>query len=290
MTGSEVIGGRWNIFLGNNAGLNSLSPVRNIFIGYDAGRSNVSGQYNLYVGDHAGSFGTGTFNTVIGGLAFSTNDFGNSNVALGYVAGSKMVSSNNVVIGAGAGYANSGIIGGNVFIGYYAGEELSTQDNRLAISSNRSGAPLIYGEFDNKRVAINSINSNGYTFWVNGTAGGVGSWNETSDMRLKTNILSIGSALDKVLQLKGVRFNWIDQMTYDNKTHIGFIAQDVEKVIPEVVNKTNDQYSMQYAPITALLVEGMKEQQNQIESLKSEIEELKKLCSKLAEQISKNEP
>ena len=71
---------------------------------------------------------------------------------------------------------------------------------------------------------------------------------------------------------------------------MGFIAQEVEPVIPEVVSNDGAQYSMQYAPITALLVEAIKEQQKEIEelklknkeidALKAEIELLKKLISK----------
>lgn len=294
-------GGRWNIFVGNNAGLSSLSPVRNIFIGYDAGRENIMGQYNLYVGDQAGRLCTGYYNTILGGLAGSTNNFGNSNVAIGYVAGRDMKSANNVYLGMGAGYNNSGTVGGNVFIGTHAGENLSDQDNRLAIQSNRqSTVPLIYGEFDNKKVVINGVSPGAFTFYVNGSAGGNSDWNSTSDMRLKTNILDIANALDKVLKLKGVYFSWKDTKTYDGKQHIGFLAQDVEKVLPEVVNGANDSYTMQYAPITALLVEAIKEQQNTIdelqkkntaleqkmtemESLKSEVEKLKLMMQQLME-------
>ena len=302
--GSISSGGRWNIFIGNNAGLNTTTPVRNIFIGYNAGLQNVLGQYNLYVGDHAGEKGTGYYNTILGGLAATTNDFGNSNVAVGYVAGRDMVSANNVFVGMGAGYNNAGKIGGNVFIGYYAGEGLPLQDNRLAISSNRSSPyPLIYGEFDNNRVVINgnaAVNSSNYNFYVNGTAGGNTNWNSLSDFRLKTDITTIPSALDKVLQLRGVNFHWKDKEKMGDKLELGFIAQELDQIIPEVVNKTKDVYSMQYAPITALLVEAMKEQQTQIEDLKkkneilsnqvnridhleSEINELKMLIIKMAE-------
>jgi len=295
--GNESSGGRWNIFIGNNAGLNTTTPVRNIFIGYDAGRQNISGQYNLYVGDQAGEKGTGYYNTILGGLAATTNDFGNSNVILGYVAGRDMVSANNVFVGTGAGYNNAGTVGGNVFIGYYAGEGLPSQDNRLAISNRTSTYPLIYGEFDNKRVVINgnaAINGSNYTFYVNGTAGGSAAWNSLSDFRLKTDIMTIPRALDKVLRLRGVNFHWKDKEKMGDKLEVGFIAQEVERIIPEVVNKTNDTYSMQYAPITALLVEAIKEQQTQIETgklenikLTSRIQKLETKNKELSTEISK---
>ncbi len=280
--------GNENIFIGTEAGYNSLGPVRNLFIGYLAGRANLIGQYNVYLGDQAGTNGLGYYNTIIGGQAASTNNFGNSNVAVGYVAGRDMVSTRNVYLGQGAGYNNAGTVGGNVFIGYYAGEDLSDQDNRLSIDNRTTGFPLIYGEFDNHRVAINTTNPNGYTFYVNGTSSGTSDWATPSDMRLKTNILTIPSALEKVLQLRGVSYSWKDPETFDNKKHIGFLAQEVEKVVPEVVVNNNDSYSMQYAPITALLVEAMKEQQEQINKLTEENRFLKEQVSdikKLKEDI-----
>ncbi|MFN8254305.1 MAG: tail fiber domain-containing protein [Bacteroidales bacterium] len=287
LTGSDISGGRWNIFLGNNAGLNSISPVRNIFIGYDAGRQNVSGQYNLYVGDQAGENGTGFYNTILGGLAATTNNFGNSNVIIGYTAGRDMVSGNNVMVGMGAGYNSTAAIGQNVFIGYYAGEVLPSQNYRLAISSNRSAsAPLIYGEFDNERVVIKGTsanNPNNRTFFVNGQAGGTSDWFTDSDERLKSDISSIQDALEKVLSLRGVSYYWKDLENRGDKKQIGFIAQEVEKIIPEVVDNSNDHYSMQYAPVTALLVEAVKEQQKQIELLEKKNEALSNELNRVAQ-------
>jgi predicted RNase H-like nuclease (RuvC/YqgF family) len=54
---------------------------------------------------------------------------------------------------------------------------------------------------------------------------------------------------------------------------MGFIAQEAEKVIPEVVSKANNHYAMQYAPVTALLVEAVKTQQKQIEALTQELKQ-----------------
>ena len=283
------LNGNENIFIGNSAGYNSLSPVRNVFIGYYAGYKNVVGQYNTYIGDGAGENGTGYYNTVLGGLAASTNDFGNSNVVIGYVAGRDMVSENNVYIGMGAGYNNSGDTGGNIFIGQYAGEGISTQNNRLAIGTRISGTsstPLIYGEFDNKGVAINSVNLNGKTFWVNGSAGGTENWNATSDRRLKTNISEINGALSKVLQLKGVSFTWKDTKVHGTKRNIGFIAQDIQKMVPEVVNKSGKYYTIQYAPLTALLVEAVKEQQKIIDNITNRLTELENQNNDLKAQVS----
>lgn len=100
----------------------------------------------------------------------------------------------------------------------------------------------------------------------------------SSDLRYKTNVRSISSPLEKVKSLRGVYFNW-DQKSFPNKdfsdkTELGFIAQEVEKVLPEVVSKDNspEEYrSVKYDKVVALLVEAIKEQQKQIDSLKSQV-------------------
>jgi hypothetical protein len=97
----------------------------------------------------------------------------------------------------------------------------------------------------------------------------------SSDIRFKKNIRPIYNALDKVKALKGVYFNW-DQKNFPDKSfgaqdELGFIAQEVEKVVPEIVtkDKTKEEYrSVKYDKLVALLVEAIKEQQKQIDSLK----------------------
>jgi hypothetical protein len=100
----------------------------------------------------------------------------------------------------------------------------------------------------------------------------------SSDLRFKTNIRPISNALDKVRALRGVYFNW-NQEEYPEKqfgsnVELGFIAQEVEKIIPEIVtkDKTKDEFrSIKYDKLVALLVEAIKEQQKQIDSLKYEM-------------------
>jgi hypothetical protein len=97
-----------------------------------------------------------------------------------------------------------------------------------------------------------------------------------SDRRVKENIKSIDSSLEKVLKLTGVTYNRTD--LEDKSTKIGFIAQEVEKIVPEVVihDIETDRYSVSYGNVTALLVEAIKEQQTQIEELKTIINGLTK--------------
>ena len=123
-------------------------------------------------------------------------------------------------------------------------------------------------------------------FYVYGQAGGTTAWWNDSDKKLKTNIETIPNALDKVMQLRGVNYEWKERRDNTEGTQMGFIAQETEMVIPEVVNNTKGNYAMQYAPITALLVESTKEQQTQIEILKNEIELLKLEIENIKNQIN----
>lgn len=106
-----------------------------------------------------------------------------------------------------------------------------------------------------------------------------------SDQRLKQNIVTIDSALDKVLRLRGVNFNWKDGAKYGSNTEIGLIAQEVEKVVPEVVSNGNEYKSVNYQVLTALLIEAIKVQQDAILKLKQEVNDQNVRIEKLEEKF-----
>ena len=109
----------------------------------------------------------------------------------------------------------------------------------------------------------------GGTFTVSGDIVAYGS---PSDVRLKENIKPIESALDKAMKLQGVTFNWKNKSEdiLDIKEDIGFIAQDVQKVLPELVRENdNGMLSMRHQGITPILLEAIKELKAEIEELKS---------------------
>jgi hypothetical protein len=94
----------------------------------------------------------------------------------------------------------------------------------------------------------------------------------SSDKRLKNNIETIKSPLEKLNKINGVEFDWIPKEgIHENEGHdVGVIAQEVEKVIPEIVQTRDNGYkAVKYEKIVPLLIESIKE-------LKAEIEELKK--------------
>jgi hypothetical protein len=109
---------------------------------------------------------------------------------------------------------------------------------------------------------------------------------QVSDKRQKENIRDITNPLIKILRLKGVEYDLkkeyfyiqsvnygdktIEKLEKDRKNRLGFLAQDVENVVPEAVfyDDSLDSYSMDYSRIIPVLVEAIKEQQSQIDSLK----------------------
>jgi len=119
-----------------------------------------------------------------------------------------------------------------------------------------------------------------------------------SDERLKKNIQTIEDPLTKITKLRGVNFEWrkkfvtskineTSEITYNDKydegLQMGFIAQEVNKVIPEVVENDHIGFegldgvlALDYAKITALLVEGIKELNKKVEKLSKKVEELTK--------------
>ena len=109
-----------------------------------------------------------------------------------------------------------------------------------------------------------------------------------SDKKLKDNITTIEFGLDKIKNLRGVEFTWNDGGR-EGQRDIGIIAQEIEKVIPEVVrekemplmDKSGKKYkTIDYDKITAVLIEAVKEQQEQIDELKKQVKELKNGMSK----------
>jgi hypothetical protein len=133
-------------------------------------------------------------------------------------------------------------------------------------SSSSGGATLVFD--------IDSVNGN---TWASGDI------TAYSDARVKTNVTIIENALEKVQAIRGVTFNRTDaQEQYKDKRHAGVIAQEILEVLPEVVTTDKEgMHSVAYGNLNALLIEAIKEQQTQIESQKTEIEELKDLVKQL---------
>ena len=268
--------GGYNNFEGYHAGYVNSSGAYNDFNGYYAGVANTTGASNSFFGANAGKSNTTSSNNSYFGEAAGMNSTGNSNCYYGSGAGLNNTSgTNNVFVGMYSGY-NSSTGSNNVFIGYSAGNN-ETGNSKLYIANSNTTTPLLYGDFSSPYLVVNGNNANGKVFYVNGAAGGSTAWTSSSDQRLKKNIQTIDGALNKVLQLRGVNYEWRDSKNHEDGIQLGFIAQEAKLIIPEVVRgvETDSTFlNMQYAPITALLVEAVKEQQKLIEQQKVRIAEL----------------
>jgi hypothetical protein len=98
----------------------------------------------------------------------------------------------------------------------------------------------------------------------------------SSDERLKDNLIPISSASYKITQIGGYEFDW-NKKSKDYTGHdVGVIAQEIEKVLPEIVITRGDGYkAVKYEKIIPLLVQGLKEQQEEINQLKKDLDEFR---------------
>jgi len=156
-----------------------------------------------------------------------------------------------------------------------------SEQDRWVIYNNNQILRFFRGNFGDAMVINPSGNvgigttSPNYTLDVSGTIGGNGMLYH-SDIRWKKNVQSLTNSLDKIKRLRGVNFEWrLDEFAETNFSEgkqVGMIAQEVEEVIPELVNTASDGYkSVDYAKLVSVLIEAMKEQQKQIEDLESRI-------------------
>ncbi|MBN2197805.1 tail fiber domain-containing protein, partial [Candidatus Wolfebacteria bacterium] len=130
-------------------------------------------------------------------------------------------------------------------------------------------------------IGIKTTNP-GYTLTVNGAAWvASGAWSG-SDIRWKKDIvsLSLSDSLNKIKLLNPISFIWKNEeysdMHFNNGIQFGFIAQEMEKIIPEIVTINNDGYKgISYERLVPILTAAIQEQQKQIDELKTEINILK---------------
>jgi len=134
-----------------------------------------------------------------------------------------------------------------------------------------------------------SINDPQYKLHVNGPIYGISTWG-SSDKRWKTNLSPLNNSLNKISLLNGYTFNWdsysFPEMNFPREAQIGLVAQEVEKVIPELVHTDDDGYkSVAYDKLTAVLVEAIKELKKRNEILSLEIKSLKNEVDILKESL-----
>ena len=148
-------------------------------------------------------------------------------------------------------------------------------------------------------VGINTNDPAGFALNVSGTAKisgnlTVNSTTYTSDARYKTNILTINNALNDVLALRGVSYDWDKakwpEKNFSDSRQYGFIAQELEKVFPNLVQTDAQGYkSVNYVGVIPVLVEGMKAQEKRIRALEADNAELKAQVREIEELKKQND-
>ena len=151
------------------------------------------------------------------------------------------------------------------------GIKLREDDRLYMVNAHTSGEQISY------------YGNGGYKFYV-GVSGSIYSTNTSissiSDGRLKENVRDLDTGLEQVLALQPRRFDWKENEGTGQKDAIGFVAQEVEAVLPDVINEFkhdvyDDAKSVKTSDIVPTLVKAIQEQQEQIEQLKVEIQNLK---------------
>lgn len=201
-----------------------------------------------------------------------------------------------------SGYSNAGLpildgvnttylyaTGRNFFIGNgSAGRDLAfftngfaTTDEKLRILSNGNVGIGVTNPSDKLTVAgvVAPTTDNSFSLGKN-TLRWSAVWSangtiQTSDLRLKKDINALNYGLREVMQLRPVRYNWISN---GNGDKIGLIAQEVKEIVPEVVvgNEEEELLGMNYAELVPVLINAIKEQQQQIDSIEKKVEAIEK--------------
>jgi hypothetical protein len=204
-----------------------------------------------------------------GSASFTANQAGASTFTVTSNATSANTNS-TIVSRDGSGNFSAGVVTATTFSGNLQNTlTLNTSGTGLSGSTtfNNSGASTF-------TVTSNatSANTNSTIVSRDGSGGFVAGivtatdFNSASDLKLKENIQAIENPIDKILNINGVSFDWKET----GKSSMGVIAQDVEKVLPELVNGT-DSKTVNYNGLIGLLIEVVKEQQKEINILKERL-------------------
>lgn len=230
----------------------------------------IGGGYNNFIGPiaHWATIGGGTGNRILDESIRSTIGGGEDNAIAAHSACIPGGMKNAVTgpLGFAAGYrAKSQHRGSFVWADSTEADFVSTGVNQFLIRA--SGGVGINTNVPTNVLTLPNVNS------TDGRAIAY-AWDTYSSRRWKTNITTIDDALSKVEQLRGVEFDSRSNGRHD----IGLIAEEVGEVVPEVVKFEDngvDAQSVDYSRLVALLIQGMKEQQQQIKDQQSQIETLR---------------
>jgi len=277
--------GNRNTANGMSALLSNTTGQVNTAIGYLALTSNTTGSWNTANGIGALQLNTtGGFNTAIGTNSLLNNN-GNYNIAMGSASLQGNTSgASNVAIGFNTNSSNTSG-NNNTAVGNGSLGTNTTGSNNTAIGK---GANVTSGGLTNatavgynaQATASNSVILGDGT--VSSIGGNVG-WTAASDVRIKKNITNTNYGLSTVMQLRPVEYNLIS----NDLKQVGFIAQEVKKLVPEVVTgkegdlNKGEILGITYANLVPVLTKAIQEQQVIIDNQNKRLSELESLVKKL---------
>jgi hypothetical protein len=224
----------------------------------------------------------GTTNASFAALATGQNNIVNGNFSTAVGQNNTISGPNGTIIGSNASIP-TGIIGSTILADSMGATVLSTEANQFTGMFNGGYRILTNRANLTKGMIMDALGNANFSGTIS-SAGTV----VTSDMRLKKDILTLTGTLNNIKQLRGVNYYWKDT-TKGTDRQLGMIAQEMEKVYPELVNTNKETgiKSVNYSQFTGVLLEGIKEQQTQIDALKFEVETLKKEIQEIKELLKK---
>jgi hypothetical protein len=170
--------------------------------------------------------------------------------------------------------------------------QAGADNSALLINQGSVTAPMVFATNNAERIRITSggevlvgnTDNGAYNLQCNGTGvWGAGAYVNGSDSALKDSVIDLDNALDLVMKMKPKTYKYREFYNNSNSVQTGFIAQDLEEVLKDKVYKdgiviSGGKYKgVAYEAIIPLLVKTIQEQQSQIDDIKKQIEELKKL-------------
>ncbi len=293
----------YNTFLGVNSGSVSTTGTQNVFVGGSVlSVRNTIGNRNTFLGSEAGYENiSGNNNSIIGFQADLLS--GNLSNATAIGAYARVDESNCLVLGGIAGI-NGAIANTNVGIG------TTTPHAPLQFQNALANRKIVMWETVNNDLDFFGFGINSATLRYQIPAGGnvhrffagntallsifsdgnatlAGSLTQLSDARLKQHIIPLSSTINALKKINAYSYYWKD-INRDKDQQIGLLAQEVDKVFPQLVKKdTAGLMSVNYSGFVPLLIKGMQEQQEMIEYMQKRMELLEEQNKKLLQLMEK---
>jgi len=289
--------GASNTAVGSDALGSNTTASSNTAVGYQALYDNTTGNVNTAVGQGAAAnVTTGNANTALGRAALATATTAGSNTAVGSDALEIATGAGNTAIGQGSGsLITTGAY--NTILGRYNGNQggldIRTSSNNIVLSDGDGNPRLKINSAGNAVFNggqyVLGINSGTYTWYMgtisnrfdvydnSGTLRGyltqAGAWTDTSDTAFKRDIsdLTYGITTVKALQ---PRVYHVEGTTGTDDPQIGFVAQEIEAHVPEVVTGEDGSKGVAYGRLTAVLTKALQEAIAKIETLEAKVSTL----------------